>query len=520
MQYGVIMAGGAGTRLWPLSRGNMPKQLLHGRARQEPASAQLRAAARHAAGRADFRLHQRRRIGDAVLANLPELPKENLLGEPKAATPPTPSAFPPPFCRSATRTRSSPSSPPITSSSRSTRFQTAIKTGFDVADENPNALVTFGIVPTHGHTGLGYIHRGEALPRASTARTRCRRSRKSRTSRPPTATSNPAATTGTAACSSGVPTRCCNELATHLPDAHNGLMQIADAWGTPQQDAVLNEVYPKLPKISIDYAVMEPAIQGKGKAQVVVVEMPVQWLDVGSWPALAETLDDRRARQRRRPPVLRLPRLATTTSSSAHDPDHLVTTIGVSDMIIVHTKDATLVCPKSEAQRVKELVGKVKEKFGTDSSMNANARRSISAPAASAWPSAMRAGSSPRRSMSLQVTSPAAGHRTDRSRLEHEGVQRIVVGLPLNMDGTLGPGRDKAIGVGRSAWKRGSPSCSSMSGSAPSTPSNSSSTASAAARSSPENRKSKNSTPSPPRRSYRRFWTASSFPRASKTCRR
>jgi mannose-1-phosphate guanylyltransferase len=46
------------------------------------------------------------------------------------------------------------------------------------------------------------------------------------------------------------------------------------------------------------------------------------------------------------------------------DPEHLVTMIGVSDMIIVHTRDATLVCPKREAQRVKELVGKVKEKFG------------------------------------------------------------------------------------------------------------------------------------------------------------
>ena len=46
------------------------------------------------------------------------------------------------------------------------------------------------------------------------------------------------------------------------------------------------------------------------------------------------------------------------------DPDHLVATIGVSDMIVVHTKDATLVCPKSEAQRVKDLVGKVKDKYG------------------------------------------------------------------------------------------------------------------------------------------------------------
>jgi mannose-1-phosphate guanylyltransferase len=154
-----------------------------------------------------------------------------------------------------------------------------------------------------------------------------------------------------------------NELRAHLPNSHAGLTKIAQAWGTPGRDEVLNKVYPELPKISIDYAVMEPASQGRGAAQVMVVEMPVQWLDVGSWPALAETL-------------------ATDEHNNAvecgvcvfvdsddniivsEDPAHLVTTIGISDMIVVHTKDATLVCPKSEAQRVKELVGKVREKFG------------------------------------------------------------------------------------------------------------------------------------------------------------
>jgi mannose-1-phosphate guanylyltransferase len=81
-----------------------------------------------------------------------------------------------------------------------------------------------------------------------------------------------------------------NELGMHLPENHAGLKKIADAWNSPQQDATLKEVYPKLKKISVDYAIMEPASQHKGKAQVVVVEMPVKWLDVGSWPALAETL--------------------------------------------------------------------------------------------------------------------------------------------------------------------------------------------------------------------------------------
>ena len=57
----------------------------------------------------------------------------------------------------------------------------------------------------------------------------------------------------------------------------------------------------------------------------------------------------------------------------SHDPEHLVATIGVSDMIIVHTKDITMVCPKTEAQRVKELVGKAKEKYGDEISIAAAA---------------------------------------------------------------------------------------------------------------------------------------------------
>ena len=108
---------------------------------------------------------------------------------------------------------------------------------------------------------------------------------------------------------------------------------------------------------------MEPASQGKGKATWWWWRCPCNWLDVGCWPALAETLavDDHNnavdsptyafhgfRRQRRGQPRS----------------DHLISTIGINDMIIVHTKDVTLVCPKDQAQRVKEMVDKAKEKYG------------------------------------------------------------------------------------------------------------------------------------------------------------
>ncbi len=133
--------------------------------------------------------------------------------------------------------------------------------------------------------------------------------------------------------------------------------------GTPSLGETLSRVYPNLKKISIDYALMEPASQKKGKSEVVVVEMPVQWLDVGSWPALAETMEtDARSNAVSAKNTVLID--SDDNVIISQDPDHLIATINVADMIIVHTPDATLICPKNEAQRVKEIVNKLKEKSG------------------------------------------------------------------------------------------------------------------------------------------------------------
>jgi mannose-1-phosphate guanylyltransferase len=243
------------------------------------------------------------------------------------------------------------------------KFREALKLAFDVASEQRDSLLTFGILPTFGHTGLGYIHRGEPLPGPRRGAFRVLAFRE----KPDKATADRYVESGRYYWNSGMfvwrADTVLRELSLHLPDSHRGLLRIAEAWGTPQQQAVLNEVYPSLTRISIDYAVMEPASQGKGKAHVVTVEMPVEWIDVGSWPALADTLrvDDQEN-------ALDCDVCLLIDSDNniiiSHDPDHLVASVGLSDMIIVHTQDVTLVCPKRDAQRVKEMAQRAKELFG------------------------------------------------------------------------------------------------------------------------------------------------------------
>jgi mannose-1-phosphate guanylyltransferase len=363
MRYGVIMAGGSGKRLWPLSRAGQPKQLLP--------VVKGKSLLRLAYDRLRYMLPPERIYictgethREAILADLPELPAENLLGEPEGRDTSNAIGF-----SAAVLAKNDPEAAfaVVTADHVITpvdAFTAALDAGFGVTERTGHALVTFGIVPTHAHTGLGYVQRGEAVDGFTDEGKKAFHVEAFK-EKPDKPTADRYVESGRFYWNSGMfvwkASAILERLKRHLPDSHSGLQTIADAWGTDRQDNVLNTEYPKLPKISIDYAVMEPAAREAGT--VYVVEMPVSWLDVGSWPALAETLD----RDEHDNAIDASNSVLIDADANIivnRDDNHLIAAVGVSDMVIVHAKDITMVCPKSDAERVKELVELAGEKYG------------------------------------------------------------------------------------------------------------------------------------------------------------
>lgn len=359
MEYGVIMAGGSGTRLWPLSRESFPKQLLpivRGESLLKLSFDRLRAllpadrifVCTNNAFRAD------------VIKGLPELKPENILGEPTGRDTANAVGF-----SAAVLQKLDPDAVfAIVTADHVIEpvdvFAQSIRTGFEITRKDASKLVTFGIVPTHGHTGLGYVQRGDALDGIAGAY-----QVQGFKEKPDKPTADRYVESGRYYWNSGMfvwrADTVMKTLKEYLPKSHEGLSKIAAAWGTAQQQGTVDAIYPTLQKISVDYAIMEPA---GARNEVAVVEMPVKWLDVGSWPQLSETLeidDHNNARDARK--------LVMIDSGDnivvARDPNHLVALIGVHDMVVVHTPDATMICPKTDSQRVKDLVALVKNAHGT-----------------------------------------------------------------------------------------------------------------------------------------------------------
>jgi mannose-1-phosphate guanylyltransferase len=363
MRHAVIMAGGSGTRLWPLSRVARPKQLL------DVLSGGPGEAPHSLLAEAFTRLQQvvpadciwvctAARYAEQVRAALPELADDRLVLEPMARD--TANAV---GLAAALVADVDPDAELAVVSADHVirpveRFAAALETAYAALADRPRALVTLGIPPTSPATGFGYVHRGAATSVAGVAEAASFREK------PDRATAEAYLATGEYLWNSGMfvwrAQTVLDALAKHLPETAAGLDRVVAAARGPQRDAVLAEVFPTLQKISVDYAVLEPAATEPGR--VLVADLDVDWLDVGSWPALASTLGTDAQGNAVRGLSVVLDSAGNIVFSD--DPDHLVALVGVRDCVVVHTADVTMVCPVGDAERVKQLLAAVEERYG------------------------------------------------------------------------------------------------------------------------------------------------------------
>ena len=350
MLHAVIMAGGSGTRFWPQSRKRMPKQLLK--------LAGDRTMIQQTVDRCETWIPRDNVwvVTNAVQADetsrqLPDVPREQILLEPCGRnTAP---------CIGLAAIQILAKDPdgvmfvmPADHVIQPREiFQAAGQEAARLVAASPDQFVLFGVPPTYPATGYGYIERGAALAGGT------------KSFHVASFREKPAADVAQQYIDSGLYYWNCGifcwsargilaALERYEPEIHARLLTLSAAVGTPEWDSLLQAEFPQMKDISIDYAVLERA------DTVAVVEAPYEWDDVGSWLALPRLLGTDANGN-----TLDGPHIAIDTNDTIirTTDDHVVAALGVKDLIIVHTPDATLVAHRSDADSIRKIVASLQD---------------------------------------------------------------------------------------------------------------------------------------------------------------
>ncbi len=355
MLHAIVMAGGSGTRFWPASRAALPKQLLP--------LAGSKTLLEDTVERLDGLVPPERtmivtsaRLLDAVRRQAPGVPEAGLVGEPcKRDTAP---------CIGLAALLVSRHDPDaimaVMPSDHVIRpaaeFRRAIREAAVLVESAPARLITFGVRPTYPAESFGYIQQGAALPCGAgalqahaVARVR---------EKPPASVAAEYVAAGTYLWNAGIfvwkASTIIEALDERQPECMAHLRRIAAAWDTPDRDRVFAEEFAAIHGISIDYAVLEHA------TDVAVIEAPFGWDDLGGWSAVARQRGTDAAGNTSVGRHLGIESSGTIVHAGD---DHLVVTLGLTDILVVHTPDATLVANRAHEEAVRKVVAEI-EKCG------------------------------------------------------------------------------------------------------------------------------------------------------------
>ncbi len=351
--YAVIMAGGGGTRLWPLSRRERPKQML----RLLDERSLFQTSVERLGG-----IFPPERIFVVTVEDqavqlqeqCPSIPLENYLLEPM----PRGTASVVGLAAIALQHIDQQAVMAILTSDHhignEPGFRQLLQSAHDVAQDGH--LVTLGISPSYASTGYGYIQRGDSLGsyQGFNVFQALRFIEK-----PDQIRAQQMLETGEFAWNSGMfvwsVDRILSEIATQMPTLYKNLEEIGHAWGSPYQQTVLEKIWPDIKPETVDYGIME----GAERVAVIPAE-GLQWSDVGSWDSLFEVLPgDKNGNI-----ILGGRHISLDTHESliyVDQPHRLVVTIGIDGLVVVDTGDVLLVCRKDQAQEVRRVVNLLKE---------------------------------------------------------------------------------------------------------------------------------------------------------------
>lgn len=348
------MAGGTGTRFWPASRQDRPKQLL----RLVGAETMIRQTVDRLDGLVEptqTLVVTSERLLDEIAQQLPELPASSLVGEPcKRDTAP---------CIGLAALLVSREDPEATMAvmpadhviEPAEQFTAAIRQAAALVDDVPSRIVTFGIRPNYPAEIFGYIQRGAPLdePAGEAPAYVVEQFRE----KPNAEAAAQYLASGDYYWNSGIfvwkAKTILDALAERQPEILRRLQTIVDRWGTDEQDATFQREFEAIDGVSIDYAVMEHA------TNVAVVEAPFGWDDLGGWKSLARIAG---TDERGNALLGKFLGIDVRDSIVRTDDEHLVVGVGLENCLVVHTPDATLVANLDREESIRAVVKELEQR--------------------------------------------------------------------------------------------------------------------------------------------------------------